>query len=117
MLDSLALLIEEEIYYFGSPDAYQAGSLLVSDQIIIEGRGDRAQTMRRIALPDWQRLRLDRLAAVPQEDWECLRCKVLKEKDAIAILKQQESDQFKYYEQQFRDKLENRKPVHVAGVN
>jgi len=83
LLDTMALLVEEEILFFGSFGQARLGSLLIGDGMLLDGR---IATLRSISPGSWRDLKLDQVAAVPAQDWLCLRCKVMRERESIPVL-------------------------------
>jgi len=113
LLDTMALLVEEEIRYFGSPAQARSGSLLVGKGMLLEGR---AGSLRSIAPADWKDLKLDQVAAVPAQDWLCLRCKVIRERESIPILQGLSGSLYQQHEEMVRKKIKAHKGLRVAAL-
>jgi hypothetical protein len=110
----MALLIEEEIRFYGSPDAARSGSLLIGNGIVLEGG---THSLRMIAPQDWKNLKLDQIAAVPEQDWLCLRCKVLHGRESIPILQGLSGSPYQQQEDALRMKIRGHKGLRVTALH
>lgn len=113
VLDTMALLVEEEIRFYGSPDTARSGSLLIGNGIVLEGD---THSLRKIAQEYWKDLKLDQIAAVPEQDWLCLRCKVLKDRESIPILQGLSGSPYQQQEDALRKKIGGHKGLRVTAL-
>jgi hypothetical protein len=104
LLDTMGLFIEEEIHYFGSTNIYRVGSLLASDKIIIEGA---EKGMRKISPENWKSYKLNQVFKIPEEDWLCIRCKVLRDIESGLFFNEATSPEYEHYRKCFLKKLQS----------
>ena len=105
LLDTMAVLVEEEINYFGSENTpVRAGSILVAEHMIIEGR---RRLLRRISDRNWSYLCLDRVFSAPEQDWLYIRCKVLRDRQSLAVLASTQEPAYRQFETNFRKRLKS----------
>ncbi len=107
LLDTVELLIWEEIEYFGSETDHGTGCILVSDRTVIEGV---KRKIREITRENWESLDLDKIADIPDEDWLCFRCKVFRDLVSTNPFNEMFSDQNEDHKKRFLIKLNAENP-------
>ncbi len=111
MLDTMAILIEEEIRYFGSAEMRPSGSLVLSDRLVIEGRH---RTIRSISPKEHRFFRLDKISKIPATDWMYVRCRVLRDKESLTVFEDENDSAYKECRNAFQEKLQSEQALQTA---